>query len=117
MPKRSGHSRRAAYAAKLGVPLQTAVKTDERRRLHRSSVGHCQRCGTTELAALTTHHIEPVESGGPDAPCNWCVLCRNCHDEWHRHEAELRAILARQRFATWLRRGQRRPAFPRLEER
>lgn len=80
----------------------------ERRRQHRESIGRCQRCNTRgSIDALTLHHIEPLSAGGPDAPCNWCVLCSQCHQLWHDYEAECRLVIARQRFRPWLEKGWR----------
>ncbi|WP_135852777.1 HNH endonuclease [Halorussus salinus] len=50
----------------------------------------CQSCGVTgaELtrSGLHIHHIEPVYSGGQNAPSNLVTLCPQCHVEWDEIE-------------------------------
>lgn len=47
----------------------------------------CRRCSSG--SDLTVHHIKPRALGGPDSAGNYAVLCRPCHDAWHRVEGHI----------------------------
>lgn len=115
LPQPPRASSRAAYDEH---PANNDPQRYRRRTAYRRDIGACQRCGNEQADQLTTHHIEPLGAGGVDAPCNWCVLCRACHDAWHDYESECRRVIARQRFSPWLAKGKERrrdpDAMPRL---
>lgn len=50
----------------------------------------CQRCGS--LIEPTCHHIIPkcncINDDLKWSPSNGIVLCRKCHDKWHKHHTE-----------------------------
>lgn len=42
----------------------------------------CLRCGTTDKAEV--HHIRPKNRDGSSDISNLMILCRECHDLWHK---------------------------------
>lgn len=46
----------------------------------------CQHCGTkgSRRNRLTVHHIVPKCHGGPNTTDNCILLCRKCHNEYHK---------------------------------
>jgi 5-methylcytosine-specific restriction endonuclease McrA len=54
-----------------------------RQRVLRRDGWRCQSCGT--MSNLEVHHQEFRSQGGPDSELNLVTLCKQCHEEIHRH--------------------------------
>lgn len=49
-----------------------------------NSTKQCKRC--CSIKNLEVHHIIPISDGGDNDFNNLIVLCKSCHNEWHKTE-------------------------------
>jgi hypothetical protein len=85
------------------ITLDASAHEKMRRRLPKrveklifqEAASRCAFCGETSISTLEIHHIDPLETGGSDAPENLILLCASCHDKVEvgqiRHTAVLQA--------------------------
>jgi 5-methylcytosine-specific restriction endonuclease McrA len=66
-------------------PLRLEPETYEelRQQVLRRDAWRCQSCGS--MSNLEVHHQEFRSQGGPDSELNLITLCKQCHEEIHRH--------------------------------
>ena len=60
----------------------------QKHRYQKTHTPQCRRCGYFSPwmpgCGLEIHHIKALVDGGNNDEMNLIVLCRTCHDEWHR---------------------------------
>jgi hypothetical protein len=60
---------------------------EERRERHIEIYGsRCEQCKSTSVIQL--HHIKPLKKGGGHKTDNLLILCRDCHQNKHKHSFE-----------------------------
>lgn len=63
----------------------------------------CCRCLTcNDLVEFHDHHILRYADGGPSTPDNLIILCRWCHEEWHRWFEPLDNSKLQTEFEKWV---------------
>lgn len=64
---------------KLGV---RHISMERRKELVQRLGARCERCGVG--VRIDVHHIKPLRLGGTNDYRNLLLLCRTCHQLWHK---------------------------------